>query len=64
MWLSWKGSGIRIHRMPGATSMLAAPSGGSGHGWTRPGAGAASGCSGSGDMLLTVPRPPSPEAKR
>ena len=50
MWFSWKGSGIRIQRMPGATRMLVPPSGGSGHGWTRPGAGAASGCSGSGFM--------------
>src|SRR5689334_23554785 len=50
MWLSWNGSGIRIQRMPGATSMLAPPSGGSGQGCTSPGAGAASGCSGSGLM--------------
>jgi hypothetical protein len=32
MWLSWKGSGIRIQRMPGATGMLVPPAGGSGQG--------------------------------
>jgi hypothetical protein len=36
MWLSANGSGIRSHRMPGATMMVVPPSGGSGQGCTRP----------------------------
>ena len=36
MWLSANGSGIRSHRMPGATRMVVPPSGGSGQGCTRP----------------------------